>query len=122
MSTSAVATPGTEGDQKTTISQAQVIETTTNEPPPEYELPKPRTAFSSFVDHPENFITFLEACIKSSEIEEEDKRDLYTTLFEMYLHTATQTKNEEREGWESKAKALIGSQKVSLRTFAPRSP
>lgn len=112
MRESAVATPAAESDQKTTMSQAQVIETPSTEPPPEYEIPKPRTAFSAFVDHPENFITFLEACIHSDEIDEEDKRDLYTTLFEMYLHTATEKKGEEREEWENRAKALIGSQKV----------
>lgn len=114
MSTSAVQTPRTNSDTKTTLSQAQIIETTTNEPPPEYEIPKPRTAFSAFVDHPELFIVFLEACIESSEIEEVDKKDLYTTLFEMYLHTATGKKGEDREQWEAKAKDLIAGQKVAV--------
>src|SRR4051812_45001444 len=44
-------TPAVNGDSKAT--QAQIVETNTNEPPAEYEVPKPRTAFSAFVDHPE---------------------------------------------------------------------
>lgn len=116
MNASAVETPNAEGDQKLTVSQARVIETMSNEPAPDYDIPQPRTAFSAFVDHPENFVVFLEACIQSDEIQEEEKRDLYTTLFEMYLHTATSKKGEEKEEWESRAKALIGSQRIPIDT------
>jgi vacuolar protein sorting-associated protein 11 len=90
-----------------------VVETNTDEPPAKYELPKPRTAFSAFVDHPQELITFLEACIKKDDWKEEDEADLYTTLFEMYVQTANTKKDEERTTWENKAKALIESKKVS---------
>lgn len=112
MSTSAVQTPGADGETQTTLGEARIIETTTNEPAPTYTTPKPRTAFSAFVDHPELFIEFLEACIASPDIEEADKTDLHTTLFEMYLHTATGKKGEAKERWENKAKDLIAGQKV----------
>ena len=111
MNSSALATPsGTE--QKTMASQAQVIETNANEPPAEYDVPKPRTAFSAFVDHPHEFVVFLEACINSDDVLEENKTDLYTTLFEMYLHTAGSKSGTEKEEWEQKAKSLVESKNV----------
>jgi hypothetical protein len=106
MNTSALASPPS-GESKSTMSQAQVIETSTDEPPPEYKIPKPRTAFSAFVDHPQDFIIFLEACIKSENLREDDKVDLYTALFEMYLHTAALKKDGDRKSWEDKAKRLL---------------
>jgi len=106
MNTSALASPPS-GESRSTMSQAQVIETNTNEPPPEYKIPKPRTAFSAFVDHAQDFIVFLEACIKSENLREDDKVDLYTALFEMYLHTAASKKDGERKAWEDKAKKLV---------------
>ena len=83
---------------------------------PNYDIPKPRTAFSSFVDHPDNFITFLEACLKQENIDKSDMADLYTTLFEMYLETANTKGGEEKERWEAKAKGLIDDQDVSSMT------
>lgn len=80
---------------------------------PEYDIPKPRMAFSSFVDHPDNFITFLEACLKQDTIAKSDGADLYTTLFEMYLETANIKKGEEKERWEAKAKRLVDGKDVS---------
>ena len=91
-----------------------VVETNTDEPPPKYPLPKPRTAFSAFVDHPQELIAFLEACIQKDDWKEEDEADLYTTLFEMYVQTANTKKDEEKSLWENKAKALIESKKVSF--------
>lgn len=109
------STPGTEGLQKDTVTQ--VVETNTDDPPAEYPIPKPRTAFSAFVDHPTEFITFLESCIEANDLGEEDKSDLFSTLFEMYLHTASGAKDStERETWENKAKALIEDKKVPIDT------
>lgn len=91
------------------------------ETPATYEVPKPRTAFSSFVDHPQQFITFLEALIKQTGLLEEDKVDLYTTLFEMYLDTAKSQKDpSEKEKWEAKAKQLIQGRDVSIYTPSTR--
>jgi tetratricopeptide (TPR) repeat protein len=115
MNTSAVATPPS-GESKSTLSQAQVIETSTDDPPPEYTIPKPRTAFSAFVDHPQEFIIFLEACIQSETLREDDKVDLYTTLFEMYLHTASSKKDADRKEWEDKAKNLVQGNNIPIDT------
>lgn len=115
MNTNALASPPT-GEQKSTMSQAQIIEQTLDEPAPEYKVPKPRTAFSAFVDHPQEFIVFLEACIKSDNLREDDKVDLYTTLFEMYLHTASSKKDGERQAWENKAKKLVEGNEIPIDT------
>ncbi|KAI3320675.1 vacuolar protein sorting protein-like protein [Xylariaceae sp. AK1471] len=72
-----------------------------------YTLPPPRSAFSSFIDHPDEFIVFLEACLRSDSLGEADTADIYTTLFEMYLHKAKDGKGVQKEEWESKAKKLI---------------
>lgn len=115
MNTNALASPPS-GEQKSTMSQAQIVETTTDEPAPEYKVPKPRTAFSAFVDHAQEFIVFLEACIASEDLRQDDKVDLYTTLFEMYLHTASSRKDEERQEWENKAKKLVEGKDIPIDT------
>ncbi|KAF2145667.1 uncharacterized protein K452DRAFT_243896 [Aplosporella prunicola CBS 121167] len=113
MNSNAIQSPAS-GEQKMTTSQAQIVESGADEPAVEYEVPKPRTAFSSFVDHPSEFIIFLEACINSKELNEDDKSDLYTTLFEMYLHTAASRKDVEKEEWENKAKELIQGKDIPI--------
>jgi intracellular sulfur oxidation DsrE/DsrF family protein len=115
MNTSAIVS-SSPAEQKSTMSQAQIVETTTDEPAPEYKVPKPRTAFSAFVDHPQEFIVFLEACIASVNLREDDKVDLYTTLFEMYLHTTSPKKDVERQEWESKAKKLVEGKDIPIDT------
>ena len=112
INTSIVASPGSAGIQKAPISEAQLAETHAAEPPPEYDVPRPRSAFSSFVDHPDEFIVFLEVCLKEAGLEEGNKVDLYTTLFEMYLDKANDEKSGEKEQWESKAKQLIEGRDV----------
>ncbi|KAI1825443.1 vacuolar protein sorting protein-like protein [Xylaria intraflava] len=72
-----------------------------------YTPPPPRSAFSSFIDHPDEFIIFLEACLKSDYLGDGDKADIYTTLFEMYLYKAKESKGVQKEEWELKAKKLI---------------
>ncbi|KAK5289119.1 Vacuolar protein sorting-associated protein 11, partial [Cryomyces antarcticus] len=46
----------------------------------------------------------------------EDKSDLYTTLFEMYLHTASGKTDADREVWETKAKRLIEGKDIPIDT------
>lgn len=73
-----------------------------------YQKPKPRTAFSSFVDHPAEFITFLEALLSESDLARTEKVDLTTALFEMYLETANKSADtSEKNKYQDKAKALI---------------
>ena len=106
--------PATVGNQQLVLQEGETARADTAQLPPEYDVPKPRTAFSSFVDHPDDFITFLEACLKQGNIDESDMADLYTTLFEMYLETANTKKGEEKENWEAKAKRLIDGKDVSF--------
>jgi hypothetical protein len=81
---------------------------------PQYEVPKPRTAFSAFVDHPQNFISFLETLVQQPGLKQEAKVDLFTTLFEMYLDAAKSTKDAvQKQEWEGKAKKLIEGKDVS---------
>ena len=112
VNTANITSPGAKGNQKASISEVQAAEADAAQPPPEYDVPKPRTAFSSFVDHPDEFIVFLEACLREENVEEGDKIDLYTTLFEMYLEKANEKKGSEKEEWESKAKGLIEDKDV----------
>ncbi|EAW06717.1 tethering complex subunit PEP5 [Aspergillus clavatus NRRL 1] len=87
------------------------------EPTPTYRIPTPRTAFSAFVGHPQQFITFLESLIGLEDLKEADKVDIYTTLFEMYLDTANRQKDSaEKEEWESKAKKLIEGKDIPIST------
>lgn len=80
-----------------------------------YEIPKPRSAFSAFVDHPVEFITFLESLISQSSWSEQERIDLYTTLFEMYLGNAQKSQNSSvKSDWETKAKNLIEGKDVSI--------
>ncbi|KAM5489415.1 Vacuolar protein sorting-associated protein 11 [Microsporum audouinii] len=97
-------------------SQAKPEPEVADEPPsPAYEVPKPRSAFSSFVDHPDQFITFLEHLIEWDGLRDEDRVDLYTTLFEMYLDTANRKKvPSEKKEWESKAKSLIQGENIPV--------
>ncbi|KAK3304676.1 uncharacterized protein B0T15DRAFT_400127 [Chaetomium strumarium] len=91
---------------------------------PEYTPPRPRTAFSSFIDHPDEFIVFLEACLNDEHRSEGDKSDIYTTLFEMYLHKSNEKRgdDEHREEWEQRAKALINSKNQGTATSSTKTP
>ncbi|CAK7271454.1 Vacuolar protein sorting-associated protein 11 [Sporothrix epigloea] len=126
MSSSGAATPSTAAtgeDAKATaaVKAAAAVVAAANagaEPveapavPIHYKVPRPRTAFSSFIDHPDEFIVFLEACLKETKsLSDFDRTDVCTTLFEMYLRKSLEKKGEEhREKWEAKAKALINQQ------------
>ncbi len=107
------ASPATAGNKDLALQGADATGADAARPPPEYGIPRPRTAFSSFVDHPDNFVNFLEACLKQENIENSDKADLYTTLFEIYLETANAKKGEEKALWEAKAKRLIEGNDVN---------
>ena len=96
---------------------AQEQETEAN---PTYQKPRPRTAFSSFVDHPAEFITFLEALLQQSDLSEAEKVDLTTALFEMYLQSANQSGDErDKDQWQHKARDLIVSNDVKNKDAHP---
>lgn len=109
-----ILSPPAHGNPQAMLSDADVAAAEALGPPREYDLPRPRTAFSAFVDHPSEFIIFLEACLGQEIIADSDKTDLYTALFEMYLETASTKKGDEKGEWEAKAKALIDGKDVNL--------
>ncbi|KAK1708111.1 vacuolar membrane protein [Colletotrichum lupini] len=115
MNTSSLQSPSTPGNGTAINGDAQIILNPDDIPAPKYTPPPPRTAFSSFIDHPDEFIVFLEACLEDTGLEESDRTDLYTTLFEMYLHKSNEKKGEQhREEWENKAKKLIEGEDIPM--------
>ncbi|KAF6813543.1 vacuolar membrane protein [Colletotrichum sojae] len=116
MNTSSIASPTTPGTNAKAINgDTAFILNPEDIPAPKYTPPRPRTAFSSFIDHPDEFIVFLEACLEEQTLDESDRTDIYTTLFEMYLHKSNEKKGEtHREEWESKAKKLIEGQNIPM--------
>lgn len=85
-----------------------------------YPKPAPRTAFSSFIDHPMEFITFLEALLQQQDLSRDDKVDLSTALFEMYLDVAKRSHDsQQRESWQQKAKELIVRQQATNAAVSP---
>lgn len=105
-----LASPGTIENKSI---DGQVAESVSTDLLLEYKIPRPRTVFSAFVDHPDDFIVFLEALLSQAHIEEGDKTDLYTALFEMYLEMASHKSGTEKIEWEGKARKLIDSKQVS---------
>ena len=110
----AAPSPGSVGNEQLALQGAEATAAREAEPPTEYAVPKARTAFSLFVDHPDEFVTFLEACLQHAILDERDKIEIYTTLFEMYLEIATTREGIDKETWEAKAKGLIDSKDVSI--------
>ncbi|KAI1741110.1 vacuolar protein sorting protein-like protein [Xylaria scruposa] len=107
MGTSAVPSPAIQGDNQPVAEHTNANAEQDDDSVSKYTPPPPRSAFSSFIDHPDEFIVFLEACLKSDSLGESDTADIYTTLFEMYLHKAKDGKGVQKEEWELKAKKLI---------------
>lgn len=95
-------------------TETRVVESHSDEPPPKYDVPKPRTAFSAFLDHADEFRRFLEACVSSEALKEADKSDVYTTLFEMYLRIAQGKSGNEKTQWEQKARELVEGKTISM--------
>ncbi|PNH61367.1 hypothetical protein VD0001_g9704 [Verticillium dahliae] len=115
MNSAAVATPDSQENGGKTNGNGTVILDPEDIPAPKYTPPPPRTAFSSFIDHPDEFIVFLEACLKEKELNHSDRTDLYTTLFEMYLSKSNEKRGEQhKEEWENKAKKLIEGQDIPM--------
>ena len=108
MNRAAVATPGPASEQTATVADA-TVNADAEPSPPTYSIPKPRTAFSLFIAHPANFITFLEALIAQKNLSPLDRADLSTALFEMYLESANSstTSSSGKQDLQEKAKALI---------------
>lgn len=110
MNRSAVVSPGASAEQKATVAEASLSVEQEKFPIIEYQVPKPRTAFSAFVSHPSKFLIFLEALVKQPNLDEPDRIDLYTTLFELYLETSQRIEDPsspDKAKWQNKARALL---------------
>ncbi|KKA30677.1 hypothetical protein TD95_003353 [Thielaviopsis punctulata] len=112
LNSSNIASPGT--PSRDVAKNNVVLVHEDDIPAPKYTAPPPRTAFSCFIDHSDEFIQFLESCLAEPDVSESDKTDLYTTLFEMYLRKSAEKKGAQREEWEAKAKALIEVKDVPM--------
>ncbi|KAL8705066.1 MAG: hypothetical protein Q9201_001792 [Fulgogasparrea decipioides] len=110
----AALSPAIAENKQLALASGEATAAAEAEAPPEYTVPQPRTAFSSFVDNPEQFIVFLEACLKEGSVDERDKVDLHTTLFEIYLDLAASKTGREKGDWEAKAKTLIDGKHISM--------
>lgn len=116
------STSNTPIPQKAAVSQPQITPSeeisSPLDLPRKYRIPKPRTAFSSFVDHPEEFVDFLEKILEAGEsagsLNTKDKTDICTTLFEMYLQRANSSNSPEaKKRYEAKAAKIIEAREVS---------
>lgn len=78
------------------IVSAETIESQPDEP--SYLPPRPRLIFPSFIGHSNEFVIFLEACLKAAphfNPSEKDLSDIATTLFELYLEVGSAEKASE---------------------------
>lgn len=76
---------------------------------PTYLPPRPSLIFASFINNPNEFVIFLEACIETFDKYQgniNDKLELLITLYEMYLSLSKKLV-ESQDEWLGKAKALI---------------
>ncbi|CAK9441404.1 uncharacterized protein LODBEIA_P52720 [Lodderomyces beijingensis] len=74
---------------------------------PTYLPPKPNLIYSSFTNHTNEFVIFLEACIEAFDKYQGnvmDKKEVLITLLEMYLSLHATTHKQE---WFNKAESLI---------------
>lgn len=77
---------------------------------PTYHPPKPSIVFSSFLSKPFEFVVFLEACLDSYQRYEgfnNDKQDILTTLYDLYLNLSNTDIEERRHDWKSRARKIL---------------
>lgn len=78
------------------IVSAETLESQSDEP--SYLPPRPRLIFPSFIGHSNEFVIFLEACLKAAphfHPSDKDLSDIATTLFELYLEVGSEDKASE---------------------------
>jgi vacuolar protein sorting-associated protein 11 len=102
------------------IEETEGVNGAAIEKKPDYSAPRPRTAFSAFIAHPMNFITFLEALMEQPDLSKDDRADLATTLFEMYLDATRASKDPTKKAvLEAKATKLIAGDLVQVGSEKP---
>ncbi|KIW12066.1 hypothetical protein PV08_09340 [Exophiala spinifera] len=94
------------GDEQKSVEEETPTASVVNAPL--YSVPRPRSAFSAFIARPAEFVQFLEALVLQENLAKEDRSDLSTTLFEMYLEAANNSRDiAEKDKWQAKATSLI---------------
>lgn len=80
-----------------------------------YHPPKPSLIFPSFVQNPFEFVVFLEACLesyKTFEGYEQDRQDILTTLYDMYLSLSEDDIEQRKSEWKQKAEFILRESKT----------
>lgn len=83
---------------------------------PTYLPPRPSLVFPCFINHPKQFIVFLEACLESFEKYQGDnsqKTDVLMTLLELYLSMSAED-TEDADTWKSKASFILKEQSAAF--------
>ncbi|QLG73598.1 hypothetical protein HG535_0F01080 [Zygotorulaspora mrakii] len=94
----------------TMINTAFEQDSLTDNASPTYHPPKPSLIFTSFLSKPFEFVVFLEACLESYQQYEgskEDKQEILTTLYDLYLSLANDDVQERQKDWKSRAKKVL---------------
>ncbi|RKP31276.1 hypothetical protein METBISCDRAFT_22588 [Metschnikowia bicuspidata] len=79
---------------------------------PTYLPPRPSLVFPCFINHPKQFIVFLEACLESIDKyqgNDSQRKELLMTLFELYLSMSVED-SENTEKWLSNATSILREQ------------
>ena len=89
---------------------------------PTYHPPRPSLIFTSFIHKPYEFVVFLEACLEAyNKFKgfDNDKQDVLTNLYEVYLSLGEDDEVvERRESWKQKA-VQIYKKVEETETFEP---
>ncbi|CAH02507.1 tethering complex subunit PEP5 [Kluyveromyces lactis] len=93
---------------------------------PTYHPPKPSLIFPSFVQKPFQFVVFLEACLESYKRfqgYDQDRQDILTTLYDIYLSLYEDDIEERKAEWKGKAEAVLEeTEKYKIRQASERAP
>lgn len=76
---------------------------------PTYLPPRPSLVSPGFINHPAEYVVFLEACVDAFDRYQgsiNDRKGLLMTLFEIYL-LRSEDQPEKKEEWSNKAKELL---------------
>lgn len=77
---------------------------------PTYHPPKPSLVFNAFLSRPFEFVVFLEACLESYKQFDgfkNDRQEILTTLYDLYLTLSKQDVGERKSEWTEKANLVL---------------
>lgn len=97
-------------ERTTTASENTSNDTSGTLDQPTYHPPKPSLVFNAFLTKPFQFVVFLEACLESyNKFEgfDNDKQEILTTLYDLYLTLSREDIQERRDEWKNKANQIL---------------